>query len=283
MNVLNAVLVKLTGAVLTPFLGLPAQVALIVFGSLAGVLAAVAFRYTSNQAALRRVADQVRANLLALRLFRDDLRSLLAAQLGLLKASGLRLLHSLPPLLVLIVPFVLLLTQLALWYEYRPLAPGESALVEVEIAPAAWAAGQDIRLVAPDSLAVSGPVRDPACHLVTWRITALAASTTAGPLVLRFQTAGGAAAEKLLAVHETGGTDELVFVSPRRAGPGFWDRLLHPGERAFDRESPVQAISIRYGSRTNTLFGLAIPWWLTFLAVSIVAALAAKPVIKVQF
>ncbi len=131
MNTLNAALLKLTGMVLAPFASLPAQVALIVISFVAGVLAAVAFRYTSPQSRLKRVANEVRASLLAIRLFRDDLRAVFAAQGTLFKASALRLIYSLPPLLVLIVPFVLLLAQLAMWYEFRPLTPGQQVLLEV--------------------------------------------------------------------------------------------------------------------------------------------------------
>ena len=41
--------------------------------------------------------------------------------------------------LCLIVPFVLLLAQLAMWYEFKPLVPGKAALVEVALTPEAWA------------------------------------------------------------------------------------------------------------------------------------------------
>lgn len=282
MNALNAVLSNLTSLVLAPFAAWPAQVPLIVISIVAGVLAAIAFRYTSNQTALKRVADQIRASLLALRLFKDDLRSVFRAQLGLLKASGLRLCHSLPPLVVLIIPFVLLLAQLAMWYEFRPLMPGEAALVEVELAPAAWD-GPELTLVAPKTIAVESSVRDPLDHTITWRIRPQKAAIAANPLKLDFTLGGKQVGEKLLAVSDTDGTDEIMFVSPLRPGTSFWDRLLYPGEPAFDESSAVQKISISYGSRRNTLFGLAIPWWLTFFVVSILGALALKPVIKVQF
>jgi hypothetical protein len=283
MNVLNAVLVKVTGAVLAPFAMLPAQVALIIIAIVAGVLAAIAFRYTSYQTGLKRVADQVRASLLAMRLFKDDLRNVFAAQASLFKASGLRLLYSLPPLAVLIVPFVLLLTQLAMWYEFRPLAPSDKALVEARIAPAAWSKYQDLQLVTPDGVDATKPVRNPHDHSISWRICPHEAAASNEPLMLRFRIGEDEVAVKQLVVSNDGGTNKLLFVSPRRVGTSFWDRLLYPGEPAFAADSPVQAISINYGSRRNTLFGVAIPWWLTFFVVSILAALAIKPVVKVQF
>jgi hypothetical protein len=270
-------------------MGLPSQVALIVISIVAGVLAALAFRYTSNQAALKRVADQVRASLLAMRLFRDDLRSVFAAQLGLFKASGLRLLHSLPPLIVLIVPFILLLTQLGMWYEFRPLTPGQQAVVDVHIAPNAWERYAELQLVPPDGVAVAGPVRS--CTeddgrtdcVITWRLRPQDEPNDDEPLMLRFRLGQEQVAEKQLVVDSDGATNRLVLVCPTRPGTSFWDRLLYPGERAFGSASPVQAISINYGSRTNTIFGLAIPWWATFFIVSILAALAIKPIVKVQF
>ena len=102
-------------------------------------------------------------------------------------------------------------------------------------------------------------------------------------LALQFEDDGEKVAEKHLVVNSTGGTNELLFVSARRPGTGFWDRLLCPGEPGFGGRSPIKGIKIRYDKRTNTIFGMAIPWWATFFIVSILAALALKPVIKVQF
>lgn len=283
MNAFNAVLVKLTGLVLALFAALPSQVALVVLSVVAGVLAAIAFRYTSNQAALKRVADQVRAALLGMRLFKDDLRSVFAAQLSLFKASGLRLWYSLPPLIVLIIPFVLLLVQLGMWYEFRPLAPGQPALVEVEIAPEAWETHAQLELAVPGGVAVESSVRNAHEHLITWRIRPHDAVVDGEPLWLRLRLGEQEIAEKQLVVREDPDASVLTFVSPVRPGTSFWDRLLYPGEPGFDSSSPVQAISIDYGSRTNTVFGLALPWWATFFIVSILAALAIKPVVKVQF
>jgi hypothetical protein len=220
--------------------------------------------------------------MLAMRLFKDDLRSIFRAQLGLFKASGLRLWYSLPPMVVLIIPFVLLLAQLAMWYEFRPAAPGEATLVEVRLTPEAWA-DPSLELVAPDVIVDEQAVRNSHDHTVTWRLRPRAAAVGRNPLRLQFVLGGQTVAEKQFAVSGTGGMNELVFVSPLRPDTNFWDRLLYPGEPAFGPDSPIQRIAIRYESRTNTLFGLAIPWWLTFFIVSILAALALKPVIKVQF
>jgi len=289
MNVINTALLKLTGAIISPFAGLPAQVALVVLSLLAGIVAAIAFRYTSPQTRLKRVADQVRASLLAMRLFKEDLRSVFAAQGTLFKASGLRLIYSLPPLVVLIVPFVLMLAQLAMWYEFRPLTPGSQVLLEMQIKPADWQAYQSIRLASPPGLAAVGPVRDADNHTLVWRLATRDKPASIEHIDIAFMRGDKEVATKQLVISPDGATDRLVFVSPVRPGAGygdsthFWDHLLYPGEAAFDAASPIQRTAILYSPRTNTLFGYHVHWLVTFFIVSILGALAVKPIIKVQF
>ena len=290
MNALNGVLTQITRAVLAPFAGMPSQVALIVISVVAGVLAAVAFRYTSNQKALKRVADDVRANLLAMRLFRDDLRNVFAAQMGLLRASLMRLWYSLPPMVALIVPFVFLLAQLAMWYEFRPIAPGEKAVVDVHIAPDAWDQYAQLQLDDVDGVELVGPVHSTTAEeggqrscMLSWDVRPKQAPDNHEPLVLRWELNGEVVAEKILTVSAEPDSSRLTYANPMRAGTSFWDQLLYPAEPAFDASSPIQEIKIWYGARENTLCGMAIPWWLTFFIVSIIAALALKPWIKVQF
>lgn len=281
MNALNALVSSVVAFVLAPFSALPAWVGLCVVAAVSGVLAAIAFRFTSNQKALKRVADRVRASLLAMRLFSDDPRNTLRAQGSLLAASGMRLLLSLPPLIVLIVPFTLLLAHLAMYYEFRPLPRSltplnEAAVVEVQLRPDAWQRLSGLTPVCPDGVTLDARVREPATHRIVWRLTASRPVRGA----IQFPVDGGMV-EKALVIDDK--TADLKFASPRRAGPDFWDRVLFPGEPAFDADSPIQSISIHYPARETPIFGVAVPWWLTFFIVSILAALAVKPLIGVQF
>ncbi|MHC4130284.1 MAG: hypothetical protein ACYSUA_19405, partial [Planctomycetota bacterium] len=114
MNWINARLTAAGDFCLAPFASWPPLVVLIAVSVVAGVGMTVVFRYTSNQRALRAVARRTKAQLMCLRIFKDDLGVAIRCQGSLIKAIGLRLWHSLPPMLVLIVPFVFILTQLAL-------------------------------------------------------------------------------------------------------------------------------------------------------------------------
>ena len=72
-------------------------------------------------------------------------------------------------------------------------------------------------------------------------------------------------------------------VDARRPGPGFWDRLLFPGEPGFADDEPVQGITVHHLRRSTPLLGFDVPWWLTFLLVSMLAAVAVRPLVKVSF
>jgi hypothetical protein len=87
---------------------------------LAGLVAAIVFRFTSRQDLLRRDAELIQAQLLAMKLFRDDLGTMCGSLGRLLRYTVLRLWHSLPPTLVMVVPFVCSWRG-GRWYEHAPL------------------------------------------------------------------------------------------------------------------------------------------------------------------
>ena len=277
MNPLNAFLTTLCHGVMYALGWLPGWLILIVWAVLGGVLAGVAFRYTSNQKALTALGDRIRADLLGSRLFKDELGVTLRCQLDLLIAAGLRAWYALPALTVMLIPFVLLLTQLALHFEQRPLQPGESAVVELKLAPDQWEQASQVQLKAPPQLAVeTPPLRDQRQHTVYWRIR----PQVPGSFSLQWEL-GGSQFEKDVVVAQD--TERLALVSAQRGGTSFLDRMLHPGEPAFPSDSAIQASAVHYPRRSTPIFGFDIPWWATFLIASILSAFILRPVLKVRF
>lgn len=276
MNTINAALGQLTDLLLAPFTSLP-LVALIFWSAVAGVAMTYVFGKTSNQAAIRRVADRARAQLLGIRLFKDDLGVTLQCQVELLKASGLRMLYSLPPMLVLLVPFVIVLTQLATRYECRPLFPGETTVVELHLSPEGWTKYRNVELKAPEGVVVeTEALRDQGSRTLYWRVRPQTGEST----TLSWQL-GDTMIEKSLAVAES--TQALEKVDVRRPGPGLIDRLLYPGEPGFAKSAPVESIDIEYAPRQTLVFGVDIPWWATFFIVSMLVAILVRRFMNVEF
>ena len=212
-----------------------------------------------------------------MKLFNAEAMVVLRYQADLLKNVGLRLLYALPPVLVLIVPVGIVLTQLAARYEHRPLQPGETAVVELQIAEHGWESARDAALEVPPGVIVeTPPVRDARAHSVFWRIRL---DDVAERVTALSWHAGGQPISKRL----TSEGARLTHVSARRPGRGLFDRLLNPAEAAIPADSMIRAIVVHYPARVTPILGFDIPWWVTFLIVSMLAALAASPFLKVKF
>ncbi|MAE61103.1 MAG: hypothetical protein CMJ49_07080 [Planctomycetaceae bacterium] len=262
---------------LSPFARVAPWVGLVFWSAVLGVGMAVIFKYTSNQRAIRRNNDRTTAAMLGMKLFKDDFGVTMGFQAALLKRIGLRLWYNLPPLLVMIVPIVLLMIQLAMRYEQRPLALNGPAIVELNINPEHWPTAKDLQPQLSGAVLETPAVRDEYEHSVSWRFS----PQTVHDAALTWQLDGDTVVKQPIAVD-----DPDLHVQPvwsTRPGPGFWDGLLHPLHRSFPADSPVQSIVIHYDSGSTPIFGLDVHWVITFFVVSMLFALLSKLFIRVYY
>lgn len=258
--------------------------ALLFWSLITGAVITIVFRFTSNQQAIGRAADRSWAQLLAINLFKDEVGVVLKSLLRLFKYSFLRVAHSLPSFLIVLVPLGLLLIQLATWFEARPLVFSEETVVEVHVARDAWNAAESAELVLPTGWVIkAGPMRDLGNRSVLWRIATPAPGPDAGEtgmdrIAVRL---GNREVERTVAQADSPST--LLKTDFRRAGNSLVDLLLHPGEPGLREADGVTAFDIHYPQREMTLGGWEIPWWLTFFVVSLLAAFAIKPFVGVRF
>jgi hypothetical protein len=249
---LNGAANALGRVLLAPIGALPGWLSATLVATATGVLLLVVFKYTSNQRAIKRVRDDINADLYALKLFKDFTEVTSRAQ-GRMIVGGMRLMfHALVPILVMIVPFGLLMGQLALWYKSRPLRVGEEAVVTLKLDGAAGTSWPDVRLrPTPAADVAAGPVRVRSKREVCWRIQA----REGGSHRLVFDV-DGRPCEKDLAVG-----DGLMRTSGVRPGWDGWEILFNPGEGAFPPSSPVRSIAIDYPRRASLTSGST--YWLT--------------------
>lgn len=277
MNLLNHIMTALFGVLMAPFERLPPLATLLVWSVITGITMALVFRFTSNQRALVAVADQTRANVLAIKLFQDDLGVTLRCLLALLGVVARRLWHSLPPMVVLIVPLSLLLAQLGLRFEHAPLQADESAIVELRLSPDSWNQHQNVAIQVPASVNVeTPPMRDSVEHTIYWRISSHHPTSFDVGWDLGDETI-----EKKIAVAER--PTSLIPVGTKRPGRNWFEQLLHPAESAFPSSSPARAVVVHHRARITSVLNFNIPWWGTFLIVSCLSAWLLKPIVKVQF
>lgn len=279
MNKLNAVLTSITDAIFSLLTGWPPILVLIGLSVVVGVLMAIVFRYTSRQQSLRRVADLSRAQVLAIKLFKDDLGTLFVSMGRLFRYTALRLWYSLPPALVMFVPFILLLTQVARWYEHRPLVKGETAVLEIELDPDAWPRVSNLQLEVDDGIQLADPPHhDPTDPIISWNVTTTDEKSARVRWKLEDQRG-----EKRIGIADSRAT--LCAQDLEIPSQNLWHQIISPGEPAFGADSDVKRITLHVVDpyQQTPLFGFDVPWWLTLLIVSMAAAFLVRPLVKVQF
>jgi len=267
---LNALANALGRVLLAPVAWLPGWLSATLAAVATGLAMLYAFKYTSNQRAIKRVRNDIKANLLALKLFKESPAVTLRAQGRVFLGAGKLMLLAVVPMLVMALPACLVLGQLALWYQARPLRVGEEALVEVRLGENAQVA--DVALAANDAVEpVIGPVRDASDRAVYWKLKAKAA----GQQTLTIQV-GAEEFPKELVVG-----DGFMRTSVKRPDHSLTDLLLHPAERPFAKDAPVRSIAIEYPARKSWTSGTDA-WVAYWFIVSMVAAFIGRPWLNVQ-
>jgi hypothetical protein len=260
------------GRVLDPIGFLPGWLSATLVAVATGVGMLAVFKYTSNQRAIKRVRRGIRANLLTARLFRDNPAVGFRAQGGVLLGALRLLVLAVVPILVMIVPTVLLLTQIGLWYQARPLPAGEETVVTMKLAGEAGDPMPLVELVPSEAVEdVSGPVRVFSQREVCWNIRA----REPGYHRLQFRV-NGEAVEKELAVG-----DGFMRVSVERPGWVWWKALENPREKPFGPDSPVRSIEIEYPTRSGWLTGTD-NWVIYWFVVSLLAGFCFRGLLKVN-
>ena len=266
MSLLNAVLRSAFDGFLRPFREFTPVVGLAVVSLLAAAFMLLVFKRTSNQKALGAVKRQIHACLFEIRLYNDDLRAILRAQIEILRWNLRYLMLSLGPLMWVIIPLVLVIAQLEFHYGYRGLAPDQTALVKAELREAGGSKPA-ASLEAPPGLRVeTPPLWVPEQREMAWRIRA----ERAGDYQLKL-TVAGATETKSVVVSEA-----VVRRSPVRVSAGFLDQLFYPAEPPLSASSPIRSIAVTYPERDLDVFGWGFHWMVVFFALSVVFAFALR-------
>jgi hypothetical protein len=269
---LNAAANAVGRLLLAPIGLLPGWLSATAVAAVTGLLMLVAFKHTSNQRAIKAARDDIKAQLLALKLFRDSVGVAMRAQGRILLAAGRLLLLAVVPMLVMAGPVFLLLAQLALWYQARPLHLGEEAVLTMKLGGNVQSGWPRVSLQPTEAMDVTlGPVRVLSKRELCWNIRARAA----GGHRLMFDV-DGQTIDKELAIG-----DGFMRVSAERPGWSWSDALLNPCEPPLGPESPVHSIAIDYPRRSSWIYG-SDSWVIYWFAASMVAAFFFRRVVGVN-
>ena len=216
----------------------PGWLSATVVAAVTGVLLLAVFKYTSNQRAIKRVRNDINANLLALKLFKDSAAGG-AAGAGA-RPAGRR-------------PAVRARRRAdagdgragdpasgpaRLWYQARPLRVGEDAVITLKLDGDAGSSWPAVSLEPTDAVEVeAGPVRVRSKREVCWNVKA----REPGSHRLVFQVGDQ--------TDRQGTRDRRrLHAGQHSSGPAGTGRsiLLNPWEEPFRPDDPVRSIAIDY-------------------------------------
>jgi hypothetical protein len=236
-----------------------------------GLLMVIVFRYTSDQKAIGRAKDRLKAHLLAVRLFQDQLPVVMRAYGKILRGTGSYLRLAFTPFLIAILPITFLIVQLDRYFGWLPLRPAQTFLVEARVEdPTAL---NEASLQLPPELSSSAPaVHVPADKQIVWRVVA----ERAGQYDIHIAAAGQTVSKQVVV------SPGLARVSPIRLKDNFWERMFTSSEPALADNSPVQSIAISYPPRVIGFAWMEWNWIVLFFVVSLIAGFIFKSVLGIQ-
>jgi hypothetical protein len=274
MWIFNSFFSKIFEAIFLPFRNFSPWVGMIIISFLTGLLMLFIFRFTSNQEGIHRVKNKIKAHLLELRLFKDSLSLSLKAQGNILRYNLKYISYSSKPMLVMIIPIILILVQLNLWFGHKSLNLEEAAILKVKLEEGQNPLDIDLALEPSSTFSIeTPPMRIEEEREINWRLRA----KEKGVHLLKFRMNNKAFAKKVAIAQKP-----LSQISALKVKRSFIDELFNPAEEPLPRNLPVKSIEIIYPSQSMNLFGWHIHWLIVYFALSIIFGFAFKGLFKVE-
>jgi len=259
----------------------------IVLSVVVGLGMIVLFGYTSDQKAIGIAKDQLKAHLLAVRLYRDQLHVVMGSYGKVLRGTGRYLKLAFKPLLYVIIPITLMIVWLDRSLGLTAIQTNTPFLLTVKISKSTGfsqigneaddtqEAFNDARIELPPEITASAPpvhVSDE--NEIVWRLQA----NRDGAFHVKI-IANGETVTKTVRV-----SSQLAQVSPECLRGHFWERMFLSGESALPADGSVDSIAVDYPAR-NISLGIAdyeMNWIWLFFILSMVAGFIFKELLGIE-
>ncbi|HTR66986.1 MAG TPA: hypothetical protein VMH85_14505 [Terriglobales bacterium] len=236
-----------------------------------GLCMVLIFGYISDQKAIHAAKDHLKAHLLAVRLFQDQLPVVLRSYGRILRGTVTYLRHAFKPLLFVIIPITLMLVQIDRYLGWSALQPGENFVLKAHVTSPAML--DQISLNLPPGISASAPpVHIPAENEIVWRLL----PNTDGHYTVNL-AAGNQTFGKQVVV-----APGLARLSTVRLRAPYWERFFSSGESALPAASPIEAIEVNYPSRSIEFAWLQWNWIVLFFVLSLTSGFIFKSILGIQ-
>ena len=150
MNLVNGLATKVFDFIMWPLELLGLEVAFVIISGVFGVLALVAFKYMSSQKGIAAAKDKIKGHMIEIRIYQDDLPVVGKAVGKILMRNFQYMGLNFLPFIPLSVPFVILISQLAVRYGFEPLPANEPFTMKVALAEGNAGQVRELEVITPD-------------------------------------------------------------------------------------------------------------------------------------
>lgn len=279
MYLINQLINTLFDIILIPFSKLHQFWGLFFISILSGLLLIYIFKITSNQDAIKRIKNKIKAHIFEIRLF--DLNPW-----GLLKVLGIILKHnfryisySAVPLLFMLIPVLLILIQLNFRYGYRGHYPDETSLLKIYIDEDA-----DIMKIEPSldlkgqAVVDIGPMRNIPNNYIVYQLRVIDPKDSPIEILLKYQD------QEILISKLFNNDSNIRKFSNKKPENSFFEIFLNPFEKPMDSHANklVKEITVTYNENRISVIGIKFHFIVFFFIFSLIGGFAFKGLVGAE-
>jgi len=253
---------------------------IVLYSLLGAIIFLILFKKTSNQGRIKFHKDKIWGYILQIRLYKDSFRLLLISIGNILKHNCLYMKFMIIPLLAIMVPLLILTTQINNRYGYEPLQPKQTFIITTRLADNLDTNQlfQVFCKVSPGIILETPPIRMEDELQVSWRARATQPQANSQPVIQIGLEGEPGIAEKIVAVDYA-----VKRFCPTLMKLSFLDGLIYNAEGFLNADSPVQEINIRYNRAGYGFVFIEMDPIILFFILTLCFALLFKPFFRVQF
>jgi hypothetical protein len=257
---------------LVPFAKLPPFWGIFFLSLITSLFVLVVYRAVSNPKKVSATKNQIKAHILAIRLYRDFWKVIVVSFFKSLYYTGKYFVLNLVPLLLVLPLMFLLFVQMDIRYGMRPFRVNEDIVVKAGF-------NQNIDKLAvelqadPHFQVRMNPVFITSLREVNWKLRANQNGTSEIAI-----NVNGTTVRKNLII----GAGVPALSNKKMAASG-WAHFIYPVEKLLAPAPALKYISLQYPPRSIGFLGLRTHWLVYYLVLTMIIALALKNRFGVEF
>jgi hypothetical protein len=269
---INYFLTKACDLLLWPLQKLPPFWGIFALSLLTSLFVLTVYRAVSNPQKVKATKNQIKAHILAIRLYRDFWKVIVVSFFKSLYYTGKYFVLNLIPLFLVLPLMFLLFVQMDIRYGMRPFRVNEDIMVKAKFSQDISKLSVELQ-VDPHFQSRMNPVFINSLREVNWKLRASQNGTSEITI-----NVNGTTVRKNLLIGAS-----VPALSNKKMTVSSWAHFIYPVEKLLAPTLALKYISLQYPPRSIGFLGLHGHWLFYYLVLTMIIALALKTRFGVEF